>query len=757
MPQQNADQVGRFEKFEATFALSLVYSNPFDPNVIDVQVTFTQPDDFLVIVPGFFYREYEVIASNPETYANPGPPLWKVRFAPSQLGAYRYDISATDASGTEILTDAGSFICTPSDKKGFIRLDPLDSTCLKYDDGTNRLNIGHNVGWVAGGVDAWQHYIASMHNGGENWMRIWMCPWNNGGGIILEYLSSHSSGYFSGVGRYSLQTAQRLDQLIESAEQNGIAIQLVMQYHGAFSTSVNPNWDTNPYNIIYEASDGGFLTNPEEFFTNEHARQWSKNKYRYIVARWGYSPAILAWELWNEVQYTNGWSEDRNSVVAWHAEMAEYLRNIDPFDHLITTSSHQQGFEDIWNLTNLDLVQVHRYGTPVIGYFEDVAAELRSTYNKPVILGEYGAGSVNGMNSESYPYDLPEPYRSQMLNALVLHNGIWSAFHSKSSAHLWWWDNYIDPFDFYSEFTPLADYMQGEDLTDLESAPRAISGAEAYYANPLLTDFYALSTQTEFTLEDDHFPGMENLSQWLHGSSKPGYRSDPTFHLTMLEAGELVIHVQKVSSWGTISLRVLVDSIEVFADSYANGASNFTISVPLGAGAQSVQIENTGQDWFQIPSYEFRPDQISPLDSVGLMGMDRALYWIYDVGSQYGDTSHGTITNESVIVQGLVDGPYEVRIFDTHSPGGIIEQGYANSVNGLLTYPLPDFSEDIAVKVKPECVVNINDLFILAAEWLSQDAASLADISGDGKVNLKDFDAIAKHWFDHCPANWPIR
>ena len=31
-------------------------------------------------------------------------------------------------------------------------------------------------------------------------------------------------------------------------------------------------------------------------------------------------------ELWNEVQFTDGWSQTRSDVVAWHREMAEVLR-----------------------------------------------------------------------------------------------------------------------------------------------------------------------------------------------------------------------------------------------------------------------------------------------------------------------------------------------------------------------------------------------------------------------------------------------
>ena len=74
----------------------------------------------------------------------------------------------------------------------------------------------------------------------------------------------HLLGIFPGAGKLSMQTALRLDRYVEIAEQNDIAIQLTLQHHGQFSTTVNPDWNDNPYNI----AAGGFLSNPAEFFTD---------------------------------------------------------------------------------------------------------------------------------------------------------------------------------------------------------------------------------------------------------------------------------------------------------------------------------------------------------------------------------------------------------------------------------------------------------------------------------------------------------
>ncbi len=748
--ESNSSEVGRFEKFEVTFSLSREYANPFDPDIVDATVTFHEPDGSVSAVSAFFFREYETAGTDPERYLNPGPVLWKARFAPGRLGVHTFDIAVVDSEGETTLGGAGSFECVESTRRGFIRVDEDDRAFFSCSDGSGWVNVGHNVCWLSGGTAEWEHYFASMSAVGENWTRIWMCPFGGDGGVILEYRSNHSSGYFGGPGDVSMQVAQRLDRVIELAEANGIAIQLVLQYHGAFSTSVNSNWDSNPYNAALE---GGFLSEPGEFFTNAEARRLTRNKYRYIVSRWGYSGAILAWELWNEVQWTDGWKNNQSSVVDWHREMAGYLRGIDGFNHMITTSSHQSGFDALWSLNDIDVIQVHHYGGQTIASFEGSARQF-ADWDKPVVMGEYGAGSIGGVNpAEGNPQDLAEPYRTQIYEGLHLHNGIWSAFHLKSSSHLWWWDNYIEPLDLYDVFAALSVYGAGEDMGahDLSMAPRVVSGAESVVAAPGLSGFWDISTQREFTLEDGAFAGIENLSKWLHGSSKPEYRSDPIFHLSMSTDGYLIIHVTKVSDYGPNSLRVLDNSVQIFASGYANGSSNFEIRVALAAGSHSVRIENTGNDWFEISSYEFAPESVAVLDSVGLVGNNRAYLWIYDIGSQLGQSAHGTFGEESITVGDLDDGAYEVRVYATRGAGGILRSDEVDSVGGLLTYTLPEFSKDIAVKIRPVCIVGVAELSEFAGQWLLSGLGLTYDLSGDREVNGVDFAVLAESWLDSCP------
>jgi len=697
---QNTDTVGKYEKFELTFTLSETYENPFDPEIVDISATFTEPDANTTVASAFFYMDYDIVDGK---YVNGRNPCWKVRFAPSQLGRYAVtQITITDGNGQNIVDPNVSFNCVESERKGIIRVDQRDPYCLRYDDGSAYLPIGHNVAWdqAVYGTEAiawWEQYFDSMHAAGENWTRIWMTHFYEG--HTLEWSSKKSSGYWEGVGRLSLQMAGKIDRMIELAEQNGIAIQLVFQHHGQFSTTVNSNWSTNPYNIANAHDDGGILVKPEDFFTDAEAIRLTKYKYRYIASRWGYSDTILAWELWNEVKYTDAWKNGHQSdVVNWHEVMANHLRSADPFEHLITTSNDTPGFEAVWDMPNIDLVQVHYYGLGTAGFFKQAAA-LLARHEKPVIMGEFGRFDEENIDEA----------------ALVLHNGIWSAFHLKSGGHFWWWD-YIHSNNLYEEFIHLTAYADGEDLAmhNLSAADIDVIGAPLYAnALPGLTGFWDVSTQTDFTVRSDGIiEGIENLSQWLQGSSKNSFRSDPSFAVDFNNSGVLKIHVDEVSGWGNNSLCVSLNGRQILPESYPNGLTNFVIEVPLPGGQQIVKIENTGQDWFRISNYEFQETadtNIGYLQCIGLSGDNHAYIWVYDVGSQRGRTDHGVFTDANCVLNGLDDGNYVVDFYETRRTGGIINSNHSQAENGELVITFPEFTRDIAVKVKPLGVQTTED------------------------------------------------
>lgn len=250
-------------------------------------------------------------------------------------------------------------------------------------DGKSFAPLGANLAW-AESSNRTRWYAKALHGFAQaelNWARIWMASW---GGLDLSWLPE-DMGPSPAVGMLDERVAENWDHILASAEKEGVYVQLVLQHHGQWSSQVNPNWKGNPWNA---ENPGGFLKTAGEFFTSEKAQRLTKQKYRTIVARWGYSPAIMAWELFNEVHWVDALRLEHNegAVAAWHDEMATYLRSLDVYGHLVTTST-----EDLASpiYRSMDYYQPHLYPS------EPIPAARRhdplpGDRVRPVFYGEQG-------------------------------------------------------------------------------------------------------------------------------------------------------------------------------------------------------------------------------------------------------------------------------------------------------------------------------------------------------------------------------
>ena len=118
-------------------------------------------------------------------------------------------------------------------------------------------------------------------------------------------------------------------------------------------------WSYNPLHVLA----GGHLRQPTERFQDPLAMAADARHRQYVVARWGDSPAILAWKLWSEQNLTRA---DRAVRTEWHRIAAAHLAEIDPYDHPVTThwSGNLGGVEDaIARLDGLDMVVLNAYKT----------------------------------------------------------------------------------------------------------------------------------------------------------------------------------------------------------------------------------------------------------------------------------------------------------------------------------------------------------------------------------------------------------
>jgi hypothetical protein len=267
---------------------------------------------------------------------------------------------------------------------------------------------------------------------------MWMASWQ----FAIEWLDV---GHFHGLGTYSLENALYLDEVIELTDEYDLYFQLVLNNHGQLSTQVDAEWLNNPYN----AKNGGPCENPQDFFTNPEAKKLFKQRMRYIVARWGYSKNIMAWELWNEVTLVDDYSLEND--IAWSTEMADYINQIDPFDHMITTSYFGNFPKDAWKMNQIDYGQLHLY-TPEIVTTITGLYNIMNSYNKPYFVGEFGTSNLDGI-------DRMDP------KATNQHAAIWSQFMTPSAgdAMCWEWDNHIDPNNLYYHWKALYEFSKGED------------------------------------------------------------------------------------------------------------------------------------------------------------------------------------------------------------------------------------------------------------------------------------------------------
>ena len=58
------------------------------------------------------------------------------------------------------------------------------------------------------------------------------------------------------------------------------------------------------------------------------------------------------------------------------------------------------------------------------------------------------------------------------------------------------------------------------------------------------------------------------------------------------------------------------------------------------------------------------------------------------------------------------------------------------------------------------CVVNLIDLALFVEQWLLSSPGEPywpADFNQDEDVDIADFATLSAWWFDHCPADWPLK
>jgi hypothetical protein len=160
---------------------------------------------------------------------------------------------------------------------------------------------------------------------------------------------------------------------------------------------------------------------------------------------------LAAWELWNEVDNNEGFDPAANE--AWHREMAGYLKSIDPWRHLVTTSWRDPR---MFALPDIDIVQAHSYWGAeydAAQYSLQDTDHLMRRFGKPFFFGEQGVEDP----AAAFKLD-PDGHH--------FHDTIWATALSGAAGTglYWWWHNYVEPLNLYRHYLPLARFLGNEDL-----------------------------------------------------------------------------------------------------------------------------------------------------------------------------------------------------------------------------------------------------------------------------------------------------
>ena len=658
---------GAYPMAEASFDLPQVRGNPFDFTQNDVAVVFADPDGRETSRAAFF----------------DGGRTWRVRRTPAAPGLYRIlrvtlNGRAVEARGLR----PASFNVGGSPGRGFVRLSPSDGRRFVLSDGTAYYPLGFDLAWRNKGEAPLAETLAAMGRAGADWTRIWMCHW---GGTNLDWTQDALKR--PALGELNLTVAAAWDKIVAAAESSGVRIQLVLQHHGQYSTKTDPNWSVNPWN----KANGGWLDRPEQFFSDPRAIALTKSKYRYIAARWGYSPAILAWELFNEVEWTDGYLKDFPAVAAWHAEMARFLRAQDPDRHLITTSSEMNPPE-LW--TGLDYYSPHVYPAALsgVGLIDDGGLD------RPYFYGEFG---------------LDEDARRP--NGETLQRGLWASLMSRSAgaAQYWFWDA-VEAKGLLPKFSAARKFLAASGLMDERDMKPLGIVAETRELGPLM--FAPGRTTpparpTEYALRrDGSVAGLPGFAAFPSDPSKQArptvtldtdYPADGTFAVRVNEKAlhgarlEVSLDGHPAAALDLAPTTTLPDDVDEEPAADRAPRPDTTLTFPVPAGAHSIVLRSAGKDWARVREFTLTP--YAPELGVFAKGNgDLTVLWVYNRVPGNGPIS-GTLH-----VPGLAAGSYHVAWMDTDTGNAISEERLSATGTGSLALVAPPIARDAAAWLRRE-------------------------------------------------------
>ena len=202
--------------------------------------------------------------------------------------------------------------------------------------------------------DATENYIIDLRAHGITVSRV-----------MIEYSQEPHSYLENPVGTFNPQVVEFWDRFIALAEKHDLYL-LLTPYDTFWQAR---NWNHYPYNGLA----GGPCPAMSDWLTDPACVDAQKNRWRFIIDRWGGSPNIFAWDLMNEIDIW--WNASPQEIQAYVDEMAAFVRAYETEKwgraHMISVSSAASTpggrlGRVIFNHDALDFANTHLYVGPEI-------------------------------------------------------------------------------------------------------------------------------------------------------------------------------------------------------------------------------------------------------------------------------------------------------------------------------------------------------------------------------------------------------
>lgn len=498
--------------------------NPYADDSLQLVMTLIDPSDDVRMKWGFYMTEAGWSSTLPTAQIGeaPGDTLYPYhvhyRFAPDEEGLWRFSLSIKAPHTLDQLNDplqfqqytGYDFVCDAPlpDNHGPLHVNTVNHRTLQFEDSTAFFGLGTNNGGDVGqrsDFDLMTSAMEQLHGVGGNFMRIFLgngsfAPeWVNPGVYDHYHASNPCIGppYPPAYSGNCQNQCWLFDRFLEQARNSNVYLQMCVDPYPPDRVYETFIWGPHAYVINFLEPERDTITQKydlKKFFymdgdslnTDTGVFYYWKRKYKYIMARWGYSVNIAAVEPFNEVDqmltysdadystppYPNdicvenrlNWTEDPalpDVLNKWLTDLITYIR--DPVDTSAPASSSLgedkklflMSYTNPWppvadpdhyflpfNNPHVDLNDVHigmySNNNVLSSSFTDSQAYRDGFLTKPFHSGEYTHYALKPFPDPDDEYDTGGIFSNYDVS---FHNEIWAStfFGNFGSGSSWAW------------------------------------------------------------------------------------------------------------------------------------------------------------------------------------------------------------------------------------------------------------------------------------------------------------------------------